>query len=68
MGGEAWNPVRGERVKARTASGSEVVRRVWDVSERLVFLCSERQFRQLIDGVQTSPIVGFPKRDVFRLV
>jgi hypothetical protein len=63
--GGTWCPQRGDLVRARTADGSVVVRRVWDVGERVIYLCSERQFAQLKLGSRTAPAIGFPKRDVF---
>jgi hypothetical protein len=61
-----WTPVRGERVNAMTASGAVVERRVWGVGERVIYLCSDRQFASLSAGSQLPPAIGFPKGDVFR--
>jgi len=63
----SWAPQKGEIVKARTVDGSLVRRRVWDVGERVVYLCSERQFKQLELGSQLAPAIGFPKADVFKI-
>jgi hypothetical protein len=62
-----WVPKKGVRVRARTATGEFVVRRVWAVGDRVVYLCSERQFVLLKGGSQMVPAIGFPKRDVFKM-
>jgi hypothetical protein len=64
---DGWVPIRGDLVTARTASGAIVLRRVWDIGERVVFLCSERQFVQVRLGSRVAPPIGFPKRDVFKV-
>lgn len=62
-----WIPEKGEQVKALTASGDFIIRRVWEVGERVIYLCSERIYGELQMGAKLKPAIGFPKHDVFKL-
>jgi hypothetical protein len=61
-----WIPEKGEQVKALTASGAFIVRRVWEVGERVIYLCTDRLFGELQTGARLKPAIGFPKQDVYR--
>lgn len=62
-----WIPKKGEQVKALTASGDFIMRRVWEVGERVIYLCSDRLYGELQMGAKLKPAIGFPKHDVFKL-
>lgn len=62
-----WIPTKGEQVRACTASGAILTRRVWEVGDKVVYLCSDRCYRELQVGARLKPAIGFPKRDVFRI-
>lgn len=62
-----WIPKKGEQVKALTASGNFIMRRVWEIGERLIYLCSDRLYGELQMGARLKPAIGFPKQDVFRI-
>lgn len=64
---EGWMPQRGDKVTARTANGGLVVRRVWQIGERVVYLCTDRIYEELLRGRSLIPPIGFPWRDVFKL-
>jgi hypothetical protein len=57
--------VRGSLVIARDYKGCPLVRRVWDLGRKLVYLSEERQFQQLSTGCTGLIPVGFPAEDVF---
>lgn len=62
-----WTPRKGEKVNVRTADRGYVVRRVFSVGDKVVYLCSERVYAELKTGGTLTPPIGFPKYDVFRL-
>ena len=64
---EDWIPAKGEMVKALTVSGAFVTRRVWAIGERVIYLCSDRQYGELQRGIRLKSPIGFPKQDVFKL-
>ena len=55
---------RGDVVMARVASGKVVQRRVWSVSDAVVYLCSEQLYKDLLIGASRLLPIGFPKADV----
>jgi hypothetical protein len=55
---------RGDKVLARVASGGWVERRVWGVSDAVVYLCSERLYADLLIGASRLWPIGFPKTDI----
>lgn len=52
---------------ACTASGAIVARRVWEVGEVVVYLCTDSCYEELQVGARPKPAIGFPRRDVFRI-
>jgi len=63
----AWVPAKGELVKALGAGGSSRILKVWEVGDRVIYLCSEGQYAELQLGAKNKPAIGFPKRDVFKV-
>lgn len=57
---------RGDVVLAKVASGELVRRRVWGVGNAVVFLCSERLYKDLLIGASKLWPIGFPAADVQR--
>jgi len=59
--------MRGEYVIVRAYGGRPLIRRVWDVGEKVVYITNDQQLKLLIEGAGNAigPI-GFPKEDVFR--
>lgn len=57
---------RGDVVLAKVASGQLVQRRVWSVGDAVVYLCSERLYKDLLVGASRLWPIGFPKADVRR--
>ena len=55
---------RGDVVLAKVASGKWVERRVWSVEEAVVYLCSERLYRDLLSGASRLWPIGFPRADI----
>lgn len=58
--------MRGDKVIVRALRDEPLVRRVWDVNEKAVFICSEENFRLLTKGQMGLWPVGFFREDVFR--
>lgn len=56
--------MRGENVMARLFNGETKKLIVWDAGRRVIYLCSERVYKQLIAGIGDIPAIGFPKEDV----
>lgn len=52
---------RGMRVKVRVCGGDVVERRVWERSEDVIYLCSERCYEWLINGDNYRNPVAFPE-------
>lgn len=57
--------MRGTTVIARAFGGVALVRRVWEVANGLVYLCSDAEFNKLEAGGEALPPIGFPAEDVF---
>ncbi len=57
--------IEGALVVVKTANGVPVLLRVWEIGERVIYCCSNRQYEALIQGNNAAPPIGFPKRDVF---
>lgn len=58
--------VRGAKVVVRAFGDRPLVRRVWEITDRKVYICNEKVYQELARGEYTpfSP-VGFPWNDVF---
>lgn len=58
---------KGDKVIVRAFGDERLVRRVWDINEKHVFICSEENFKLLQDNNRKgfSP-VGFSRKDVFK--
>ena len=59
--------LQGEIVIVKAFMGKPLVRRIWGVGERVVYITNDEQFKLLMNKDQNAigPI-GFPKKDVFR--
>ena len=57
--------MRGAIVIARAFGGVALVRRVWEATNGLVYLCSDAEFDKLNGGREALPPIGFPAGDVF---
>jgi hypothetical protein len=57
--------MRGEKVIVRAFDGEPLVRLIWEVSPKAVYICSEEGYQRLLAGEPWIPI-GFPKNDVFQ--
>jgi len=59
--------MRGETVLVRTFGGKALRRRVWTVSDRLVYVTNDEEFEKLVAGKPAVEPIGFPTEDVFCL-
>lgn len=59
---------RGDRVLVRGYKGREAILRVWETRVGGLVLSSEDGYRRLVEGDPTAPLVGFPVRDVDRVL
>jgi hypothetical protein len=57
--------MRGEIVIARAFGDQMLVRRVWEATERVVYLSDEAEFNKLLAGKEALTPIGFPAGDVF---
>ena len=58
--------MRGEKVFVRDAWGKPLIRRVWDATRTVVFICNEERFRQLLKDYEgVMPPIGFPVENVY---
>ncbi len=55
---------RGKVVKATAHGGRVIERIVWEETDDLVYLCSQRCYDQLCTGDASIRPVGFPRGDV----
>ncbi len=58
--------MRGEIVVVRVFGGAGLVRRVWDVSESVVYLTDDEQLQRYALGLPMLIPIGFPREDVFK--
>lgn len=56
---------RGESVVVRTIDDRPALRKVWFSTARLIYICSEKQFKTMESGKESPPPIGFPSNDVF---
>lgn len=59
--------MRGDTVIVRAFGGKALLRRVWDVGERVVYVTNDEEFDKLAAGRPAIEPIGFPKEDVFRV-
>jgi len=57
--------MRGDIVMVRAYGGKALLRRVWDVGERVVYVTNDKEFDKLAAGEPAVEPIGFPKEDVF---
>lgn len=58
--------MRGETVIVRAFGGKPLVRKVWSVGARVVYLTDSMGLEKMLAGGEAAPPIGFPKEDVFR--
>jgi hypothetical protein len=59
--------MRGDLVIVRAFGGVPLIRRVWEETERGVYITDDTYFKRLMTGEEgTIQPVGFPREDVFR--
>ncbi len=58
--------MKGDQVVIRTFGGEPRIVRVWEIGEKVIAICSEENYQNLILGKNGLSPVGFPKKDVFR--
>ena len=58
--------MRGDTVIVKSFGDKPLIRKVWDVSKDVVFICNDENFETLIEGNKGLLPVGFHKDDVFR--
>jgi len=62
---EGSEKMRGEKVIVRAFDGEPLVRLIWDVAPKTVYICNEEGYQRLLAGEPWMPI-GFPRKDVFQ--
>ena len=58
--------MQGDKVIVRAYGDRPLVRRVWEVSSGAVFICSEENYKALVNGQEGLEPVGFPKEYVYK--
>ena len=58
--------MKGDKVIVRTHQNRALVRRVWEVTDGAVYICSEENFQALSNGQDGLQPVGFPKEYVYK--
>ena len=58
--------IQGQQVVVRGFSGQPLIRKVWEVTEAAVFVCTDKNFQRLVEGYDALWPVGFPREDVFQ--
>ena len=59
------NSNKGQLVVVKDVNGSLLVRRLWSVAERGVYILSESEWEKRSEGKPSLAPVGFPMEDVF---
>jgi hypothetical protein len=57
--------MRGEKVLVRAHGGKALVRRIWSVAHRTVYITNDEQLTLLLAGQEALWPLGFPREDVF---
>ncbi|MEE9494380.1 MAG: hypothetical protein V3W04_13510 [Gammaproteobacteria bacterium] len=57
--------LRGTKVIVRDFLDRPFVRVLWAIGDKCIYICSDDQFADLLDGDTSAPAIGFPKKDVF---
>jgi hypothetical protein len=58
--------MKGDTVIVRSFGDKPLVRRVWEVTSEIVFICSEENYNVLSSGKEGLLPVGFPREYVYR--
>jgi hypothetical protein len=59
------NSNKGQLIVVKYVNGSLLVRRLWSVAERGVYILSESEWKKRSEGKHSLAPVGFPMEDVF---
>lgn len=58
--------MRGETVIVRAFGGKPLIKKVWSLGARVVYLTDAEEMEKLLAGMVALPPIGFPKEDVFK--
>jgi hypothetical protein len=58
--------MRGETVIVRAFGGKPLLKKVWSVGARVVYLLDETDLEKMLAGGESVQPIGFPKEDVFK--
>jgi hypothetical protein len=58
--------MKGDLVIARAFGGKPNIVRVWEVTQKVILICSEENYQILVNGKKGLFPVGVPREDVFR--
>lgn len=58
--------MRGETVIVRAFGGRPLIKKIWSVGARVVYLLDETDLEKMLAGGGGVQPIGFPKEDVFR--
>lgn len=57
--------MRGDVVIVQEYGGRPLIRRVWDATDKAVFVCSEERYNALLSGEDEQHPIGFPREYVY---
>jgi hypothetical protein len=57
--------MKGETIIVRAFRGRPLLRRVWEATPEVAYICTEERFQSLWRGEPDYPPSPFPRRDVF---
>ena len=57
--------MKGDLVIARSFGQEPIVRRVWDSTPDIVYICPDERYILLNEGAANLQPVGFPRQDIF---
>jgi hypothetical protein len=58
--------MRGETVIVRAFGGKPLIKKVWSLGARVIYLIDAEELEKLLAGREALSPIGFPKEDVFR--
>jgi len=58
--------MKGDKVVVLSSKDKLLIRRVWEATQDVVYICSEENYQTLSDGKQGLLPVGFPREFVYR--
>lgn len=57
--------MKGDLVLVKAHGGKPLIRRVWEETDKAVFVVPEDEYLRLGETGVPGPIIGFPRKDVF---